>query len=74
MDVRGARHLAARLALGAVGQRVEIVPVAGGEEARVQSGEAGMVVSIEEQGARVLLDSGAEILVDLATVRPRRFW
>jgi hypothetical protein len=74
MDARGARHLAARLALGAVGQRVEIVSVADGADARVQPGEAGMVVSIDEAGARLLLDSGAEVVVDFGTVRARRFW
>jgi hypothetical protein len=74
MDVRGARHLAARLAAGAVGQRVEIVSVAEGANTDARPGEAGMVVSIEEAGALVLLDSGAEVVVDFATVRARRFW
>ena len=72
MDTRGARHLAARLAAGAVGERVEITTVPDGALPNVLPGQVGTVVEIGEGAARVLLDSGAEILVDRETICVRR--
>jgi hypothetical protein len=73
MDTRGARHLKARLAVGArVGERVEVVSVALGGPADVEPGQAGKLVAIEEGVAHVLLDSGVELGLDLTQVRLRR--
>jgi len=73
MDTRGARHLRARLAVGApVGERVEVVSVAPGGPADVEPGDVGKVVAIEDGVARLLLDSGTEVVVDPAQVRLRR--
>jgi hypothetical protein len=71
MDGKGARHLAVRLAVGAaIGERVEVVSVEGGE-ARVKPGDQGTLVSIGDGRANVLFDSGGEIAVDPAVVRLR---
>jgi hypothetical protein len=73
MDTRGARHLKARLAVGApVGERVEVVSVAPGASVDVEPGDAGQVVAIEDGFARVLLDRGTELVVDPTQVRLRR--
>jgi hypothetical protein len=75
MDARGARHLVARLAVGAApGERVEVVSVGDGEggEAAVQPGETGTVVAIGEDEARILFDSGLELTLDPSVVRLRR--
>lgn len=72
MDARGARHLAARLAAGAVGQRVEIVSAVVDAPEPIQPGQGGMVIAIGEEGARVLLDSGTEVVVDLEVLSARR--
>jgi hypothetical protein len=73
MDTRGARHLKARLAVGApVGERVEVVSVAPGGPMDVAPGDAGKVVAIEDGVARVLLDSGTELVIDPTQVRLRR--
>jgi hypothetical protein len=71
MDLRGARHLQIRLAVGAApGERVEVVSVDGATVA-VEPGETGMVVSIDDAGARILFDSGTELVVDPFAVRLR---
>lgn len=73
MDTKGARHLEARLAVGApVGERVEVVSVAPGGPADVKPGDAGKVVAIEDGVAYVLLDRGTELVVDPTQVRLRR--
>jgi len=73
MDTRGARHLRARLAVGAaIGERVEVVAVEPGARAPVAPGDAGQVVAIDEELVRVRLDSGAEHDVDPTQVRLRR--
>lgn len=73
MDTRGARHLKARLAVGApVGERVEVVSVEPGAPVNVEPGDAGRVVAIENGVARVLLDCGTELVVDPTHVRFRR--
>ena len=72
MDTKGARHLKARLAVGgAVGERVEVLFVAPGALVDVALGETGSVTAIEEGVAHVLLDSGAELVVDPAEVKLR---
>ncbi|HUG36658.1 MAG TPA: hypothetical protein VML54_06890 [Candidatus Limnocylindrales bacterium] len=64
MDARGARHLKARLAAGAaIGERVQVVSVAGGRT-RLAAGERGTIVSIDEDGIRLLLETGVEVVVD----------
>lgn len=73
MDTRGARHLKARLDVGApVGERVEVVSVAPGGPPDVAPGDAGQVIAIEDGVARVLLDRGTELVVDPTQVRLRR--
>ena len=72
MDTRGARHLLARLTIGAaVGERVEVMAV-GDDERRVGTGDKGTLLSIDEGVADVLFDSGTTISVDLLSVRLRR--
>ena len=74
MDPRGARHLKARLAAGAaIGERVEVVWVGAGDGTRLAAGERGTVVSIEEDGVRILLETGAEVVVDPSSTVLRRF-
>jgi hypothetical protein len=71
MDTRGARHLTARLAVGAaVGERVEVAAVAEGPM-QVRPGDKGTLLSIDEGVAGVLFDSGATVSVDLVSVRLR---
>ena len=72
MDTRGARHLSARLAIGAaVGERVEVVTVEAGSSP-VRPGDTGTLVSIDEDGVGVHFDSGAVLAVDPFAVRMRR--
>jgi hypothetical protein len=60
-----------RLAVGAApGERVEVSAVEGGETS-VALGDVGTLLSIGEEGARVLFDSGAELAVDPRVVRLR---
>lgn len=71
MDTRGARELAARIAVGAAaGERVEVVST-GGTSVPVRVGDAGTLVCFEDGLARIRLDSGAEIDVDPRVVRLR---
>lgn len=71
MDARGARHLQARLAVGAApGERVVVVSISG-EQDRLAPGDAGTVVSIGESTALVRFDSGGEISVNPQLVRLR---
>jgi len=71
MDSRGARHLSVRLAVGAApGERVEVVSVPHGLDT-VRPGDKGTLVSMDEDGARIRFDSGAEITVDPLVVRLR---
>jgi hypothetical protein len=73
MDTRGARHLKARLAVGAaVGERVEVVAVEPGTGAPVRPGDEGRVVAFDEELVRVRLGSGAEHDIDPTQVRLRR--
>ena len=73
MDTRGARHLKARLAIGAaVGDRVEVVAVEPGADADLLPGEAAELVAIDEGLVRLRLDSGEEHDVDPTQVRLRR--
>jgi hypothetical protein len=73
MDTRGARHLRARLAVGAaVGDRVEVVAVEPGTGAPVRPGDEGRVVAYDEELVRLRLDSGAEHEVDPTQVHLRR--
>ena len=72
MDTRGARHLKARLESAPVGERVEVVSVEPGATVDVAPGDAGHVVAIEDGVTRVLLDGGAELIVDPSQVRLRR--
>ena len=72
MDTSGARHLKARLAIGAaVGERVEVVSVRG-DDPGVEPGERGTVLSIDDNAALVLFDLGAELEIDPFVVRLRR--
>ena len=58
-----------RIAVGAApGQRVEVVSVPAGD-APVEPGERGTVLDIDENGARILFDSGAELAIDPFVVR-----
>ena len=60
-----------RLAVGAApGQRVEVVSVRG-VDVPVQPGERGTVLEIDDESARVLFDSGAELAFDPHLVRLR---
>jgi hypothetical protein len=71
VDANGARHLQARLTTGAaVGERVQLIGEPFGEYP--EPGAAGVLISIEDAGVRVLLDSGVELLVDPAHVRALR--
>ena len=71
MDVRGARILRVRIALGAApGERVEVVSVQDGVEG-IQPGETGTVLSLGETGASVAFDSGEQLVVDPFTVHLR---
>jgi hypothetical protein len=71
MDPNGARHLMARLAIGApVGARVEVVAV-GDSGTAVQLGDTGTLLSIDEGCARLSLDTHGEIDVDPFVVRLR---
>ena len=73
MDARGARHLKARLAIGAaVGERVEVVEVPPGAESPVAPGEAAELIAIDEGIVRLRLDCGTEHTVDPARVQLRR--
>jgi hypothetical protein len=73
MDTRGARHLKARLAIGAaVGERVEVVAVEPGTASPVQPGDAAELIAIDEDTVRVRLDDGTEHAVDPTEVRLRR--
>lgn len=73
MDTRGARHLKARLAVGAgVGERVEVVSVAPGSPAGLEPGQGGRVVAIEDGVARLRLDCGTELVVDPVRIQLRR--
>jgi putative component of toxin-antitoxin plasmid stabilization module len=73
MDTRGARHLKARLAIGAaVGERVEVVAVEAGSDTPLTAGETGELVSIGEGVVRLRLDRGTEHDVDPTQVRLRR--
>jgi len=71
MDAHGARHLLARLAIGApVGSRVEVVTV-GTAESRRKPGDTGTLISIDELSATISIDVHGEIDVDPFDVRLR---
>jgi hypothetical protein len=71
MDPHGARHLMARLAIGApVGARVEVITV---NDARspLRPGDTGTLVSIDDTQARLQVDTQGDVDVDPFTVRLR---
>ena len=71
MDPNGARHLMARLAIGApVGARVEVVTVAD-KRSSLRPGDTGTLLSIYEDRARINVDFQGDIDVDPFSVRLR---
>jgi hypothetical protein len=69
MDVRGAGHLAARIKAGVrIGARVELVSES--SDPRLQPGDAGSVVGIDEKGTlRVRWDRGLTLDIERAPLR-----
>jgi hypothetical protein len=69
MDVRGAGHLAARIKAGVrIGARVELVSEP--PDPRLQPGDAGSVVGIDEKGMlRVRWDRGLTLDIERAPLR-----